>query len=110
MALKKSGTENQDATPLPEIDQDSMTEKVADRVRPDVDEEVENGPTNVVLYTGIVSERRISKEDFEQAGVSDQDGAVWTKDTGHVVPIDQFSEEALRVLAHTGEFQVIRER
>jgi hypothetical protein len=98
-----------DAPKLPEIDQESMTDSVADRERPDVAAEAEAAPRNVVLYKGLVSERRISREDFAQAGVPDQDGAVWTKGTGNVVPIDRFSEEALRVLAHTGEFQVIRD-
>lgn len=65
-------------------------------------------PTNIVRYTGLVSERRISKEDWEQAGVSDQDGVVWTKDASSV-PINLFSEEALQVLANTGEFEVIRD-
>lgn len=101
--------ETEDAPRLPEIDQDSMTEAVADQSRPNLDTEAEDAPRNVVLYKGLVSERRISREDFEQAGAPDQDGAVWTKDTGNVVPIDRFSEQALQVLAHTGEFLVIRD-
>jgi hypothetical protein len=72
-------------------------------------ETAEKEPTNIVRYIGLVSERRISKEDWEQAGVSGQDGATWTKDTNSVVPIDHFSEEALRVLANTGEFEIIRD-
>lgn len=76
---------------------------------PAPEEVVEKEPTNIVRYTGLVSERRISREDWEQAGVSDQDGVVWTKGTGNVIPIDQFSEKALQTLADTGEFEIIRD-
>lgn len=111
MATRKSGDNPppEDASKLPKIDQESMTEAVADERRPDLEQEAENGPKNVVRYTGLVSERRISRDDWEQAGVQEQDGVVWTKDTGNVVPLDSFSEQALQTLAHTGEFQIVRD-
>jgi hypothetical protein len=101
MPTRKSSDEESSA---PEPQQEQVTTEAAP-------EEVvqKQEPTNVVRYTGLVSERRISREDWEQAGVSDQDGVVWTKDANNIVPIDQFSEEALQVLANTGEFEVIRD-
>lgn len=93
---------------LPPVDDESM-ESAADQHRESAAQEAEDGQTNIVRYLGIVSERRISREDFEQAGVEDQDGVVWTKDTGNVLPIDLFSERALEVLTNTGEFQIVRE-
>ena len=61
----------------------------------------------MVRYIGVVSDRRISSEEFAQAGVEGQDGVTWTKETGHVLPASLFSERALRVLVDSGEFQVV---
>lgn len=85
------------------IDEDSIG-KAADLV-----EEPEEVPeANSVLYLGVFSERRITREEWVQAGVSDQEGAVWTKSTGKVLPISDFNEQALTVLAGTGEFRITR--
>lgn len=102
MPAKKTG----DQTNLPDIDEDSPG-PAADVVEPDAEDESKE--SNVVRYIGIFSERRVTKEDFENAGVSDQDGVVWTKDSKSV-SIDRFNEDALRVLSGTGEFQIIRDR
>lgn len=109
MATRKVDPEPKPEDGMPDIDQESMTTALADQTRPDLDGEPAASLTNVVRYTGLVSERRISEEEWREAGVSGQDGVVWTKDTGHVVPLDRFSEAALVRLAHSGEFQVIRE-
>jgi hypothetical protein len=101
---RKSPEDTENSAPDPRIEEDAATETPTGE--PPVPEEKE--PTNIVRYTGLVSERRISREEWEQAGVLDQDGVAWTKDANSV-PIDQFSEEALQVLANTGEFEVIRD-
>lgn len=94
----------QDAPKLPEIDEESIGD-AADRTVEVPEEEAEKD-SNVVRYIGTFSERQISTQDFEQAEVSDQEGAVWTKDSP-TVPADHFSEEALRVLSTTGEFKIV---
>lgn len=104
MPTRKSPEDAENPAPDPRAEEDAATETPAGE--PPASEERE--PTNIVRYTGLVSERIMSKEDWEQAGVSDQDGVVWTKDA-NTLPIDRFSEEALRVLANTGEFEVIRD-
>lgn len=99
----------------PNDDENSATEEIpAETAEPtenpaEESAEPEAEQTNIVRYTGLVSERGMSREDWEKAGVSDQDGVVWTRDTGNVVPIDRFSEEALQALANSGEFEVIRD-
>lgn len=111
MVAQKKSEPATDAPALPKIDQESMTSAVADEVRPDAAENAEDDRTNVVRYLGIVSERRITREDWEQAGVSDQDGVVWTKGMENAVPIEQFSEEALRVISNQGsEFRIVRDQ
>lgn len=93
----------QDAPQLPEIVEDDPG-PVADETREPTEEEQEE--KDVVRYLGKFSERSVSREDFENSGVSDQEGAVWTKDSP-TVPKDHFSPEALRVLSASGEFQVL---
>lgn len=60
-----------------------------------------------VYYAGIFSERRISKEDWEKAGVPNQEVTVWRKDSGKRLPLDMFSEKALETLRGTGEFRIV---
>jgi len=95
----------EDAPALPPIDQESMQSAAEQRVDETPDDEM----TNVVRYVGVVSERQISREDWEQAGVPDQEGVVWRKDQGNWVSLDRFSPEAIRVLQATGEFQIVRD-
>lgn len=104
---------NEDAPPIPTQGTEEVVDVTpgspADEHREDAGDGREE-QTNVVRYLGKVTERRITQEDFAQAGVSEQEGAVWTKDSGYVVPIDHFSEQALTVLASTGEFEIVREQ
>lgn len=85
------------------IDEDSIGE-AADLVA----EPEEVPEANSVLYLGVFADRRISKEEWEQAGVPDQEGSVWTESTGKVLSISDFNEQALAVLAGTGEFRITR--
>ena len=94
----------EDAPQLPDIEEDSLGD-AADQRREVGDQESE---TNVVRYVGVFSERTVSREDWETAGVPDQEGVTWTKDR-LFVPIEHFSEEALRMLSTTGEFQIVRD-
>lgn len=101
--VKRGSDEEQ----MPDIDQESMTDALGDAQRDDAngDEAV-----NVVRYLGVVTERHITREDWEQAGVFDQDGVMWTRATGYTVPIDRFSATALDMIGSMpGEFQVLRE-
>lgn len=91
-----------DAPKLPSIDQESM-DVAADRREEWDDDHEEPG----VYYLGVVSERRISSEDFANAGVADQDGAVWTRDGGNRLPKEDFSKEARQLLSSTGEFRIV---
>jgi hypothetical protein len=84
-----------------------MTDALGDVQR---DASDEGSVVNVVRYLGVVTERHITREEWEQAGVSDQDGVVWTRDTGYIVPIGRFSATALDMIgAMSSEFQVVRE-
>lgn len=107
MPFKKNEPETTETEGLPPVDEESMA-SAADRKRETLAQEAEDGKIDIVRYLGIVGERRISKEDFEQAGVEDQDGVTWTRSTGNVLPISLFSEKALEVLTNTGEFQIVR--
>lgn len=99
-------TEQAEEASLPSIDEDNPGD-AADRTRETSEEEQRE--TNVVRYLGLFSERSISKNEWEQAGVTDQEGVTWTQDAKSL-PIDRFSENALRVLGATGEFQIIRDQ
>lgn len=90
----------------PKIDE-TFGDEAAEMTRPATEGEQEE--TNVVRYIGVISERTISREDWEKAGVSDQEGVTWTKDSPSL-PLDNFTEEALRVLSGTGEFQIVRDQ
>lgn len=110
MPVRKNPSDEENSAPEPRTGEaPQVTTEAAPEEAVEKTDEADAEPTNIVRHTGLVSERRISREDWEQAGVSDQDGVVWTRDTGNVVPIDQFSEEALQVLANEGSFEVIRD-
>lgn len=89
-----------DAPKLPEIDQESM-EGAAER-RADVEE----FPPNSVVYLGVLSERRISREDWEGAGIENQGGVVWKRDEGHSLPAQGFTKAALQKMREMGEFRI----
>lgn len=104
-AEASEASEKLDAPALPTIDEDSPG-PAADRTEEPPEEATE---TNVVRYLGIFAERGISKEEWETAGVQNQDGVMWTKATGNILPIDDFTDRALEVLVQTGEFQIVRD-
>lgn len=105
MATSKS---DKPAAPEPEFTEETLKNDqmgdLAERRAGDVDE----SPNNVVRYVGVVTERHLTKADWEAAGVTDQGTVVWTRDTGHVLPIESFSDAALNVLRGQSEFAVVQ--
>jgi hypothetical protein len=108
MATKSDRPEEKPPVVTEERVDSSKMGDLADRQNPDAVNSAEEGPNNVVRYTGVVTERHITKADWEQAGVDDQEGVVWTRDTGHTLPTESFSEGALALLRQQGDFAVIQ--
>lgn len=59
-----------------------------------------------VEYRGQATHRRISRADWEAAGVQDQGDVEWSKDTGMRVGVDHLTDEAMEVLRRDGGFSV----
>lgn len=59
-----------------------------------------------VKYGGISTVRSISKDEWEAAGVKDQEGTVWDASNGYSLPLSDFNDAALDVLAADGFFEV----
>lgn len=62
-----------------------------------------------VVYVGQAPVRTVSREEFEQAGVTDQDTATWSKPNKYSVKKSAFSEAAIGVLLQDGSFRVVGE-
>ena len=65
-----------------------------------------NDGRDVVRYTGDSTIREITTEDWERFGVQDMPTVRWERRTGHVVPRETFTEQALNVLRQQEGFDV----
>lgn len=68
-----------------------------------------DAPVKQVFYTGVASIRTISKEQWEAAGITDQEYVAWTRDSGHKLPKERFTPAALDVLKQQGDEFVIED-
>lgn len=59
-----------------------------------------------VEYKGQATHRRISREDWERAGIADQGDVEWSRETNMRVGLDHLTDEALEVLRRDGGFSV----
>ena len=62
-----------------------------------------------VAYVGKAPVRIVRREEFEKAGVTEQDTATWTRNNGHFVKKSAFTEAALNVLLQDPAFKVVGE-
>jgi hypothetical protein len=62
-----------------------------------------------VVYTGKAPVRIVRREEFEKAGVTEQDTATWTRQNKHSVKKSAFTEAALNVLLQDPAFKVVGE-
>lgn len=71
-------------------------------------EPVEPAPADAkyVTYKGRAATRRITAEQWEKAGVSDQQEVVWDSSNNFQVRVDKLSDEALNALRRDGSFSV----
>lgn len=62
----------------------------------------------MVIWKGDpnVTERRMTDEDWKNAGVSDGHYVAWSAMNRNAVPVDQFSERELAVLRRSGDFKI----
>jgi hypothetical protein len=60
----------------------------------------------MVVYTGESSRREITAEQWAEAGVEGMPTVLWERQSGHKVPANVFSDQALQVLRQDGGFQV----
>lgn len=65
-----------------------------------------NAEKKGVAYVGQASKREITKDEWQQAGVKDQATVTWSKRNGKVVPLDNFTEEALDILDNDAGFVI----
>jgi hypothetical protein len=96
-----------DGLELPEkaaADAEELETTEADEELAATEEETEGPP--VVTYHGGFGKREITKEQWEAAGVSGMPTTSWERRTGHRVPADVFSPQALQVLRQDPDFRV----
>jgi hypothetical protein len=60
----------------------------------------------MVVYRGEFGRREITKEQWEQAGISGMPTVVWERASGFKVPVSVFTEQALQVLRQDQGFRV----
>lgn len=60
----------------------------------------------VVRYTMAPTTREITKQQWEDAGVKNQDATVWSKLNGWAIPVDQFNKAAMAVISGEEGFRV----
>ena len=63
-----------------------------------------------VKYTGVATTRSISKKEWEQAGVTDQDSVVWEADNHFTVPGADLVGGAIDVLRKEDDFVFVQEK
>lgn len=66
---------------------------------------VNDGP-KMVRYTGDSTFREITADNWASFGVKDQPTVRWERRTGHAVPVDSFTTQALNVLKQQEGFEV----
>jgi hypothetical protein len=81
-------------------------EGALEAVRPMGRIEEEPQDSENVVYRGQATYRRISVEQWEQAGVMDQGEAIWNTANNFQRPVSWFNEAALEALRNDGSFSV----
>lgn len=104
MVPKKSSPPPSDPQPEVETFPTSEDAELADQPG---DKDLEKRPPGV-RYVGEFGAREITAEDWRKAGVKDQPGARWERGNGWTLPLEGFTEHALRVLAQDGLFVIDR--
>ena len=66
--------------------------------------EEDNGPT--VHYVGSSSNRVITQEEWEQAGITDQPTVMWDESNDRTVPLDSLTELAQQRLGNEPGFEI----
>lgn len=63
--------------------------------------------TKFVQFMGGASVREITRQQWANAGVQNQQDAHWTISNRHLLPLEHFSDAALDVLMMDGKFRVV---
>jgi hypothetical protein len=71
-----------------------------------VDRESANKDVPSVVYTGVAGTMSITKDQWEQAGITDQEGVVWDSSNGFTIPLDRLSDNAVARLRSEPGFRV----
>lgn len=91
----------------PEGDTDISREEGAfAAVRPVEPVEEQDSDAEYVIFRGVSHIRRITEEQWKQAGVEDQPETVWDKGNNFQVPVSELSEKAIKALRNDGSFSV----
>lgn len=70
-------------------------------------DKAENKNETVVKYTGHPGTRRITRAQWEAAGVSNQGTVEWNKSNGYSVPGSKLKKGALDILESSDGFKVV---
>lgn len=73
-------------------------------VKPQGEVEDLEADANYVEYKGMATVRRVTKEQWEQAGVLEQDTVEWSADNRMRVPLNDLNPTAQNFLRHDGSF------
>lgn len=67
---------------------------------------VDDAPEGMVIYQGPYGTREISDDQWLRAGVQEQSSVVWNSQNRYMLPVQAFTEHALRVLRVDQEFRI----
>lgn len=63
--------------------------------------------TRLVAYVGQASVREITSSQWAGAGVEGMGDTLWTIENRHLLPLEEFTPEALEILFKDGQFRVV---